>query len=577
VADLVTVRCACGHRSQAQAEHLGQEGLCPACGERFLLWPEDERTGHHARAVWHLKVAGRVLGPFEPEQLRTFVAQGRVQPGTPVRKGSDGRWVAAQQVRGLLDTLPSQPSVPPPRPPRGKAQPRNKARPNRNAKPSRRAGRKAALPVRHASSRGPAQPPRSGRSGLAAHLAAQPGLVLGIGLGIVVIVALVALLAKKSADMHEMATAPTTADGQTPAPTDATKPPPAKHKKKPKPLTTQQVVARSAPSVAIVMGRNASGTGFLVAPGVIATNRHVLADDLLRHITLQFPDAEKHLRGTYGAKLIYEDPDLDLAFLAISIDLPALPLAKKHGFQRGEEITVIGSPGMGNGQILRNAISRGLLSTEAEIDGHTYYQLDVAVNPGNSGGPVFNNLGQVIGVVTLKAMGKDGLGFCLPLKSLKSALQRAQHVSADTSRAMTSMHRMRVTSAAVLRSAGGYVSAGELYVSSMEKAMAKGVDLNIGLRAARAVLSSYLRRMDGRLLAELREDAPKVLADTDLPPKSRDRFERLWTTYNAIKEHVSYPKGTFASFKEKCADLHIAHDRIMVALDKYDGVSLDDE
>jgi len=568
VSDLVTVRCSCGHAMQAQAQHLGQQGLCPACGAQFLLWPEGEGPSRTSRATWYLKVSGRQLGPFEPMAVRKFVNLGRIQPDTLVRKGEQGRWVAARKVRGLLDgpTPATAPGRPEPEvttrrttDPHG---PGPKAPPStwlEDAPPTARS-------VRHA----PTRPPRSARGHVADRLARQPGLVLAIGLGLVGIVVLVVLLAKKGADEPAE---PDTAETRSASP--GTTPVKSTRRKKPEVLTTQQIVARASPSVAIVMGRNSSGTGFLVARDVMATNRHVIEGELLRHVTVQFPDAEKHLRGTYGVHLLYEDPDLDLAFLSVSIDLPALPLARNHEFVRGEEIIVIGSPGVGNGQILANAISRGILSTKAEIEGHTYYQLDVAINPGNSGGPVFDKHGHVVGVITLKANDRDGLGFCLPLSSLKSALRRSKRVSPLDLQVLRSMHKLRVTAAAVLRSSQAYAFAGSLYVTAMERSMAEGEDLNVGLTAARLAVSSHLRRLDGRLLAELRTCAPDVVSDTALPGDSRKRFEALWDIYNRLKEHVTNPSGTFESFKQKCENLRMARNNIALELAAQDGVDLE--
>ncbi len=80
---------------------------------------------------------------------------------------------------------------------------------------------------------------------------------------------------------------------------------------------------------------------------------------------------------------------------------------------------MIGSPGVRNDLILKNAISKGVMSTEATINGVPYFQLGISINPGNSGGPVLDTSGDVIGVVTLKAANKEGLGFCIPFAQLK--------------------------------------------------------------------------------------------------------------------------------------------------------------
>ncbi|MDA1196036.1 MAG: serine protease, partial [Planctomycetota bacterium] len=410
---------------------------------------------------------------------------------------------------------------------------------------------------------------------LARTLARHPGLVLAMLVGVVAIVALVIHRSQPSEPLPEFIAAPPEVATSVVPDEEAQAAPAAA----PRDLSTQEVVARASPSVAIVLGRNGSGTAFLVADGILATNRHVIEDELLREVKVQFPDAAKHLRGNYGVTLLYEDPELDLAFLALSIDLPPLPMAERHEFSRGEEITVIGSPGMGNGQILRNAISRGLLSTEAEIDGKTYYQLDIAINPGNSGGPVFDRRGDVVGVVTLKAYDKDGLGFCLPLRSLRASLARCRATSPADRATMGALHRFRVLAAALWRSAGAYVFAGEIYVLAMESAIEEGRDLNEGLQSARVLLMEHIRGFDGAELSTMRDESKRVLADDAVPPASRGRLDRLVESYHAIKEHVERPTGTLDSFKARLEGLSAARDQLGGDLLRLDGVPLyeDDE
>ncbi len=119
---------------------------------------------------------------------------------------------------------------------------------------------------------------------------------------------------------------------------------------------------------------------------------------------MRFPSAEKGQQGPLLAELLYEDTHRDLAFLRVKSSLPPLRIAESYKFRKGEDVTVIGNPGAGGELILENAISRGLMSTRTSLEGQRYYQLRIAVNPGNSGGPVFNSFGSVIGVVTRKSV-----------------------------------------------------------------------------------------------------------------------------------------------------------------------------
>jgi S1-C subfamily serine protease len=548
---------------QARQADLGQQGQCPQCGRTFLLWPAEEARA--PGASWYLRVAGRELGPFEPADLKRFVAQGRIQRDTPVRKGEAGPWFPAERVRGLLDAPPA-----PPPPPPAPSSPAAALRPSRRPEPARAAARE---PRRR---RG--RPTRERRHDTAARLARQPGLVLAMALGLVVIVVLGIALASRSAS-HEpppaeqvARTAPGSEAAEEAAPAKEAAPP------KPRELSTEDLVAQVSPSVAIVLGRNGSGTGFLVAPNLVATNRHVIAEELIRDVRVRFPDAEKHLRGIYAVRLRYEDPELDLAFLQVEIGLPALPCAEQHAFHRGEAVTVIGSPGVGNGQILQNAISSGHVSTQLQIEKQTYVQLDIAINPGNSGGPVFDRRGRVIGVVTLKAMRKDGLGFCLPLESLQASLGRARRVAAHQITVMRARHRMRVTALALLRSASLYALAGRLYVVTMEAALAAGKDVNAGLRLAMFKVNGALKRADSGLLLLVRTQPSEILVDQALPEASRARFESLWKVYSALKAHVEKPSGTIDSYKTRLENLRVARDRLAGEFRSEEGVddALDD-
>ena len=113
---------------------------------------------------------------------------------------------------------------------------------------------------------------------------------------------------------------------------------------------------------------------------------------------------------------MYEDRKRDIAFLAVKSDLPVLRVAPNYSFVKGEDILVIGNPGLGDEVVLENAISRGVMSSKTVIDGMNYHQMNISINPGNSGGPVFDSLGRVIGVATLKSSKTEAMGFCIPVE-----------------------------------------------------------------------------------------------------------------------------------------------------------------
>ena len=153
------------------------------------------------------------------------------------------------------------------------------------------------------------------------------------------------------------------------------------------------------------------GSGFIVSPdGYIVTNAHVV--DGATEVIVKLTD-----RREFTAKVIGSDKRTDIALIKIDAkNLPALDLSAKPGVERGEWVIAIGSP-FG----FENSVSAGVVSGvhRALPDGQMvpFIQTDVAVNPGNSGGPLLNSAGQVVGVnsqIYSRSGGYMGLSFAIP-------------------------------------------------------------------------------------------------------------------------------------------------------------------
>ena len=138
----------------------------------------------------------------------------------------------------------------------------------------------------------------------------------------------------------------------------------------------------------------ATGTGFVIAPGFVLTNAHVVegASDI---VILDPNDREKQLVATVVATS--ENPDLALLQCS-DLEAPAMPLAETMP-RRSTEIMVLGYPG-GSLLGLELKSTRGQITSQADakIDGGSFL-FDANVNPGNSGGPVIDQTGKVVGVV----------------------------------------------------------------------------------------------------------------------------------------------------------------------------------
>ena len=158
--------------------------------------------------------------------------------------------------------------------------------------------------------------------------------------------------------------------------------------------------------------REAQGSGFIITPdGFVLTNAHVVSGG--GDITVKLTDKRE-----YKARLIGTDPRTDVAVLKLDAsDLPFVKLGNPDQTQVGEWVAAIGSP-FG----FENTISAGILSAKGRsLPSETYVpylQTDVAVNPGNSGGPLFNLNGEVIGInsqIYSRTGGYMGLSFAIPI------------------------------------------------------------------------------------------------------------------------------------------------------------------
>ena len=155
-----------------------------------------------------------------------------------------------------------------------------------------------------------------------------------------------------------------------------------------------------------------AGSGFIVSPdGYILTNTHVVAD--AETVTVRLTD-----RREFQAKVVGADERTDVAVIKISAsNLPIVRLGDPSRIKPGQWVLAIGSP-FG----FENTVTAGIISaTSRSLPSDNYVpfiQTDVAVNPGNSGGPLFNMAGEVIGInsqIFSRTGGFMGLSFAIPI------------------------------------------------------------------------------------------------------------------------------------------------------------------
>lgn len=193
---------------------------------------------------------------------------------------------------------------------------------------------------------------------------------------------------------------------------------PAPKQSKREKLVPAEIFKTWAPSVVTItvdMGFASSiGTGFVIDDrGTIATNHHVVADGA--NITVKLFDGTKADR----VELLESNPDDDLAVLRIEVAKlpPPVTLGESDDVEVGEAVIVIGNP-IG----LDHTMTDGMVSSRRLFEGKKYIQMSAPVSPGNSGGPVFNDFGDVIGVTVAKLHGEN-LNLAIPIDMLKPMIK----------------------------------------------------------------------------------------------------------------------------------------------------------
>ena len=216
-----------------------------------------------------------------------------------------------------------------------------------------------------------------------------------------------------------------------------------------KALRTTDIVAEASPAtipVYIMKGNDssakkvASGTGFIISKeGYIVTNAHVV-----EHVTkapkqyyptVLLPDDTEPVR----VEIVGSDVQTDIAVLKVdsSRDLPCLKFGDSDKLQSGELVIAIGNA---LGQ-LDDTVTVGVVSaTNREISNSGYalkvIQTDAAINNGNSGGPLINSFGEVVGITNAKiaTSTSEGLGFAIPVNSVKGIIEKLINYGKVTNR-----------------------------------------------------------------------------------------------------------------------------------------------
>ncbi|MEL6752340.1 MAG: DegQ family serine endoprotease [Pseudomonadota bacterium] len=242
------------------------------------------------------------------------------------------------------------------------------------------------------------------------------------------------------------------------------------------------------------------GSGFVIDPsGIIITNNHVIAD--ADEITIEFTDGSE-----LKAEVMGTDPKTDIAVLKVEPEKPlqAVPFGESASARVGDWVMAIGNPfGQGSSVTLGivSAINRDIRSGPYDA----FIQTDAAINRGNSGGPLFNMDGEVIGINTAiisPSGGSIGLGFSVPSDLATNVIAQLREFG-ETRRGWLGVSIQPVTDD-IAESLGMASARGALVAGLTDKGPAK----NSGIQVGDVVL-----RFDGKRISEMR-DLPRIVADT---------------------------------------------------------------
>ena len=244
------------------------------------------------------------------------------------------------------------------------------------------------------------------------------------------------------------------------------------------------------------------GSGFVIdKKGIIITNNHVIqgADEI--NVILQ---DNKILK----AKVVGRDPKTDLAVLSVetSEDLPFVPVGDSDKMRVGDWVLAIGNPfGLGGSVTAGNISARGRNINSGPYD--DFIQTDASINRGNSGGPLFNMQGEVIGINTAifsPSGGSIGIGFSIPSKVASGVIDQLIKFG-KTRRGWLGVRIQKVTPE-IADSIGLEKAEGALVASVSEGSPAENGKIQVG---------DVILKFNGQIVKEMR-NLPKIVAGTEI-------------------------------------------------------------
>lgn len=292
------------------------------------------------------------------------------------------------------------------------------------------------------------------------------------------------------------------------------------------PLTTQEVTSLAIGSVAEVSCGGSLGTAFFVAPEHAATNAHVVCGK----------DVPLRVRLKDGRELIGKTVTLEKRLDLAVIEVPGaaatpIELGDSTALVPGDALVLVGNP-----HGLAFTVHEGKVSyVGRNVLGNAYVQMNANVNPGNSGGPLLDGRGHVVGIVSMKVTGADAIGLALPIEYLRPFLARLEAAAPDAqARWQAMLDRVRQEDAAEV----------EKYRGKYQKPAIAAVGVG-----GRGLYGVVLRRWpDGPSRLSITVDVlanERTLCSTDATVGDWEKVEQ--TLEKALRDSPDQPRLAWAS------------------------------
>jgi serine protease Do len=206
-------------------------------------------------------------------------------------------------------------------------------------------------------------------------------------------------------------------------------------------LSQQQILDNVKRGVVVVSNPAGLGTGWLInSDGQLITNHHVIGNETYQTVTLFVKKGNQWQREKIDNCTVEAFSSLhDIALVQLNMDqvrekgieLHPVKIAETGALEAGDLVYAVGNPGMGR-MVLEHTISEGIVSSlQRNFNDVIYLQTTAPVNPGNSGGPLVNQRGQVVGLITLKATFQEGVAFALPVEYIHHFLRHVKAYTVD--------------------------------------------------------------------------------------------------------------------------------------------------